>query len=232
MQASHCRTKERTRRARKSSLPPLLPFPLGHSTRRRSRRTDLGGEEVLPSLRELVQVLVLLPLLLLPLLLLSLPRQLPPLSPPKLLNLSRRQESHFQEEVNRGVVDGIAATQRRHSEERSTSSHTRSCDQRRLRKDIQRMRGPHAPRRSCVLATCCASRAAPPPSAPPPLFSSVLERCGGGPSPAPCPPSYGRDGAMLGAGDPGVVWLTTHPRVRPCLLETKKKNHNAKTGVA
>ena len=65
------RHRSRTRRARKT-LPPLLPLPLGHSTRRRSRRTDLGREEVLPGLRELVQVLVLLPLLLLPLLLLSL----------------------------------------------------------------------------------------------------------------------------------------------------------------
>ena len=40
---------------------------------------------------------------------------------PQLLHLLRRQESHLKEEVDRGVVHGVAASQRRHSEERSTS---------------------------------------------------------------------------------------------------------------
>ena len=73
------------------------------------------------------------------------------------------------------------------------------------------MRGPHAPRRSCVLATCGVVRATPPPSAPPPLFPSVFERCGGGPSPAQWPPLFERGDAMHGADDPSVVWLTTWP---------------------
>ena len=39
-------------------LPPLLPLPLplGRPTRRRSRPTDLGGDDVMPGLRELVPV--------------------------------------------------------------------------------------------------------------------------------------------------------------------------------
>ena len=199
------KTSAGTQRARggprRPTLPPLLPLPLG------PEQVEVSEPPVLlrSTNGHCVQRVELLLLLLLP---------------PLLVLLLLQCKGLREEEPQGAPIAGFSRriSQRRHTQERNTSSHTRSC----LRPAAAAQRHPtdaRAARPTEELRTGhlwrCASRATPPPSAPPPLFSSVLERCGGEPSPAPCPPSYGRDGAMLGAGDPSVVWLTTHPRVQP-----------------
>ena len=71
-----------------------------------------------------------------------------------------------------------------------------------------------------------AARGPLPLKAPPPAA-----RCGGGPSPAPWQPSYGRDGAMPGAGDPAA--LRRHQHVHhgfpwhPLRVSTKRSHKTA-----
>ena len=176
--------------SRKFLLLPLFLPPLSRGRGLRVLTQKLRGQA-----RDRLLHLRLLPLLLsllVQLLLLFLPRQPPPLSPPHPLHLFQRLESHFQEEVNRGVVDGVATSQRRPSEERSTS-------------------GSHETDRGCSHSRGAGRFPAAvfwPCRAPSPAVTSC-SRSGGGQLPLPS-----RRFAAHGATEPASVAAAVSPRLR------------------
>ena len=113
-------------------------------------------------------------------------------------------ERNLQEVGDGGGVHHVAASQRRHQQERHRGSHApvRDCPPQRLGLRPKTRPGEVA----SVPPGRRTSRGPLPHSALPPLLTPDEENCGGGPSPAPWQPSYGRDGAMPEAGDPCDVW--------------------------
>ena len=178
---------------RRPALPPLLPLPLLHG----------GGRGLVQHLLKLLLKRVqhlLLPLLLLLLLRLLLLLLLHSPLPPVQLRLTSLQR--LLEEVLEGAVVMHHVRHQHHRERRSPSSHVTDSGCSHLRLKIQQDSWPRPPGvEASVPAGRRASRAPLPLSTPPPAA-----RCGGGPSPAPWQPSYGRDGAMPGAGDPAASW--------------------------
>ena len=123
-----------------------------------------------------------------------------------LLFLPVQQRAGCKEGECRGVHTFTRrACQHWRGKRRHTSARTRRGPRPSLRPgDLCKRCRPHPRRKSqepSVPVGRRTLRAPPPLSAPPPAA-----RCGGGPSPAPWQPSYGRDGAMPGAGDPAASW--------------------------
>ena len=164
-------TKEKTRRARKSFLPPLLPFP-PLPIRGRQRSIVPPVERVRP-----------LPLLF------------------SLLLLHLQLQVLGQEEGDGGGVHFVAASQRRHHQERPRGSHVTDRDCPSLCTS-----GPSGHQGAPGGGPFCRRelRTPPPLLALPPQAPRAV-RCGGGPSPAPWQPPSSRDGAMPGAGDPAAL---------------------------
>ena len=136
-------------------------------------------------------------------------------SPPLLL---RPLEVLAQEVGDGGGIHFVDASQRRHQQEEPRQPRNRPW------LPLPAAQGPTGDRIPgevpSVSVERLTSRAPLPRSALPPLLTSDVDRCGGGPSPAPWQP-YGRDGAMLGAADPCDALPTSLHRVQPTWLATK-----------